>query len=264
MTVARHTHVGARLLSLTATAANAVRVGAGQQGRRARSRSLQEVCARGLAGHGVQVSQHGAFLDEPHIVVANHVSWIDPLVVASLLPVTPIAKQEVRRWPLVGPLCEAMGCMFVKRGDVASGASVLRSARAALRESVSVLGFPEGTTRPVGTGLGPFHRGLFGLARRVKVPIVPVFLRYDDPATAWVGDDPFVPHWLSVVRRPRTTVTVFVGVPSRPLPGAPLGRFVDEVRRALADLGDARAIVVDHAAAQQATSARTAPSSKAA
>jgi 1-acyl-sn-glycerol-3-phosphate acyltransferase len=205
--------------------------------RRARAWTLQTACAEALVRHGVDVACRGRFPVDPCIVVANHASWLDPLVVASLLPVTPIAKHEVRRWPFVGSLCASLGCMFVERGSASSGARVLRSARAALDEGVSVLGFPEGTTRAFGTGLGPFHRGLFGLARRLRVPVVPVSIRYDDGDAHWVGDDAFVPHWYGVLGHAKTHVEVRVGRPLRPLAGAPLGRFVADVRHAIESLG---------------------------
>lgn len=206
--------------------------------RRARALVLQNACAQALVVHGIDVSCRGTLGSGPSIVVANHLSWLDPLVVASLLPVTPIAKHEIRRWPFVGSLCASMGCMFVERGSAASGAMVLRSARAALAEGVSVLGFPEGTTRPFGSGLGPFHRGLFGLAQRLGVPVVPVALRYDDPALHWVGDDAFAPHWYGVVGRARTRVEVAIGAPIVADEGVPLGRFVSDVRHAIERLGN--------------------------
>jgi 1-acyl-sn-glycerol-3-phosphate acyltransferase len=206
--------------------------------RRARAQALQTACTQALVLHGVDVACRGVLPAEPVIVVANHASWLDPLVVASLLPVTPIAKHEVRRWPFVGSLCASLGCMFVERGSASSGAMVLRSARAALAEGVSVLGFPEGTTRAFGTGLGPFHRGLFGLARRLRIPVVPVSIRYDDRAVHWVGDDAFAPHWYGLLGRQKTNVRVRIGAPLRPLAGAPLGRFVAEARHAIESLCD--------------------------
>jgi 1-acyl-sn-glycerol-3-phosphate acyltransferase len=206
--------------------------------RRARALTLQTACSQALVLHGIDVACRGQFPAGPVVVVANHVSWLDPLVVASLLPVTPIAKHEVRRWPFVGSLCASLGCMFVERGSASSGARVLRSARVALAEGVSVLGFPEGTTRAFGTGLGPFHRGLFGLARRLRVPVVPVSIRYDDRDAHWVGDDAFAPHWYGVVGKKKTRVDVRIGAPLRPVEATPLGRFVADTRHAIESLGN--------------------------
>jgi 1-acyl-sn-glycerol-3-phosphate acyltransferase len=203
---------------------------------RARAETLREASAQALALHGVEVHGRGLFPTGPCIVIANHLSWLDPLVVASILPVSPIAKHEVRRWPFVGPLCASLGCMFVERGSASSGARVLRAARRALSEGVSVLGFPEGTTRPFGAGLGPFHRGLFGMARLLGIPIVPVALRYEDPASHWVGDDGFVGHWMRVASRAQTRVCVRVGRPIRARREEALGRLIDDTRRALTSL----------------------------
>ena len=212
---------------------------AAERRRRSRAEALRHACQQALGVHGVVVDARGLFPDEPCIVVANHLSWLDPLVVASLLPVSPIAKHEVRRWPFVGPLCASLGCMFVERGSSSSGAQVLRAARRALDEGVSVLGFPEGTTRAFGAGLGPFHRGLFGLAARLRIPLVPVGLRYADADAHWVGDDGFVGHWARLSARPLTRVDVRVGQALRPLAGAPLGRFIASARAAVERLATA-------------------------
>lgn len=199
------------------------------------ARRLRLGCRRALQIHGVRVHLRGRFPVGPCVVVSNHVSWLDPVVIGSQLPVAPIAKHEVRRWPLVGSVCEALGVMFVERGSAASGAKVLRASRAALEDGVAVLGFPEGTTTD-GDRVLPFARGLFGLARHLKVPVVPVSLRYADDACRWVGDDGFVGHWLSLARKPGLDVEISIGPSLRALPGAPLRRFVDDAHNTVTAL----------------------------
>jgi 1-acyl-sn-glycerol-3-phosphate acyltransferase len=85
----------------------------------------------------------------------------------------------------------------------------LRSGLRALQKGVSVLGFPEGTTSR--DQVLPFQRGLFGLARIARVPMVPIALRYDDPAAAWVGDEWFLPHYVRTAMRPETRATLRIG-----------------------------------------------------
>jgi 1-acyl-sn-glycerol-3-phosphate acyltransferase len=70
-----------------------------------------------------------------------------------------------------------------------------------------VLVFPEGTTTR-GDEVLPFKRGIFGIALRAGVPVVPVALRYDRPDVAWVGDDAFLPHYVRAMAEPCTRVTV--------------------------------------------------------
>src|SRR5258708_20925617 len=53
-----------------------------------------------LAAHGIDVSSSGSAPRGPVVVVANHVSYLDPLVVSSLVPCISIAKDEAQSWPL--------------------------------------------------------------------------------------------------------------------------------------------------------------------
>jgi lyso-ornithine lipid O-acyltransferase len=109
-----------------------------------------------------------------------------------------------------------MGVLFVERGDAFSGARTLLRARRALQAGVTVVNFPEGTNT-TGDELLPFKRGMFGLARRMNVPVVPTALMYERREVAWVGDTPFVGHYLRTVGRWRSTrVRVVFGQPLRP------------------------------------------------
>jgi 1-acyl-sn-glycerol-3-phosphate acyltransferase len=173
---------------------------------------MQRSCAAMCAIHRFEPRVDGQLPDGPAVFVANHLSYVDPIALCGIIPSAPVAKSEVADWPVFGAGARSLGVLFVKRGDAFSGARALRGGLRALADGVSVLGFPEGTTTH-GDQLLPFARGLFGIARIAGVPIVPVAIGYDDPTTAWVGDDWFVPHYLRTAARERTTVTVRVGVP---------------------------------------------------
>jgi lyso-ornithine lipid O-acyltransferase len=183
--------------------------------RRARAALLHETCARVCELHGFSVEVEGVPPRGPCLLVANHLSYIDPLIVGSIQPCAPVAKAEIAGWPIVGAGAQALGVMFVRRGDAWSGARALRSSLRNLQAGVPVLGFPEGTTSH-GDGVLPFYRGLFGMAARARVPIVPIAIRYDDPQAAWVGDAWFLPHYLRTAMRPQTRAYVRVGQPLAP------------------------------------------------
>ncbi len=204
--------------------------------RRARAIRLRQVCERGLAIHGVSVRLHGRIPDGPCVYISNHVSWIDPLVLCAQVPSTPIAKREVRNWPAIGSLCALLGCVFVDRGNALSGARVLWQARASLADGVSVLGFPEGTTAPKETPLLPFKRGLIGLAQHLRVPVVPIGLRYSDESIRWVGDDAFLPNWWALMNNGGVSADVYVGEPLRAVRGAPTRRLVADAWDAVHEL----------------------------
>jgi 1-acyl-sn-glycerol-3-phosphate acyltransferase len=180
-----------------------------------RAERLREVSADLCRLHGFDVRVEGALPRRPAILVANHVSYADAPVLAGLVPCTVIAKGEVRGWPLVGNGADTLGVIFVRRGDALSGARALRQAKRALEAGVSVLGFPEGTTSR-GSDVLPFRRGLFGLARILGVPIVPLAVCYGATDMAWTGDSWFLPHYLSTAMRPRSLVRVRLGAPIAP------------------------------------------------
>ena len=177
---------------------------------RLRGERLQRMAVDLCRVHGFDVRVEGIVPSHPAILVANHVSYVDAPVLASLAPCTVIAKGEVRRWPLVGAGAAALGVLFVERGDAWSGARALRGAMRALAAGVSVLGFPEGTTSR-GDDVLPFRRGLFGLARLTGVPVVPVAIHYSSPEMRWYGDAWFLPHYLRTAMRATSLVQVRIG-----------------------------------------------------
>jgi 1-acyl-sn-glycerol-3-phosphate acyltransferase len=174
-------------------------------------RSARALCD----AHGLSIRVSGPIPRSPVIVVANHVTYLDPLVIAREVPVAALAKREVSEWPVVGASLKSLGVLFVSRGDAASGAAALRRMSRLLSRGVSVLNFAEGTTTR-GDTVRAFHRGVFGLARLTRVPVVPVRLDYDREDCSWVGDDAFVPHYLALAARPRVEVRVRFGAPLVP------------------------------------------------
>lgn len=176
---------------------------------------LSELCSWACEIHGIDIEVQGALPTTPCVVISNHLGYIDPVVLCSLIPCSPIAKAEIGAWPFIGSALARLNVSFVERGNPASGARVLLRSLRALRAGVSVLNFPEGTTTR--GGLAPFHLGAFWLARRAGLPIVPVGMEFEDPGLCWVGDDGFLPHyarlWWSSGRR---RVRVCVGQPLEP------------------------------------------------
>lgn len=109
----------------------------------------------------------------PYILVANHISWLDPEWIAWAVrrPVRYMAKEELFEWFFVGGLLRVIACFPVKRG-----ASDRRAFVTALRvlEAKQVLGFfPEGHRSEKGTMIRA-HPGIAGIALRSGAPLVPV------------------------------------------------------------------------------------------
>lgn len=209
-------------------------------GARERALVLRDAARRVLDLHAVAVDAGGPVPAGPAVLVSNHVSWLDPIVLASRVPCVPVSKIDVARWPVIGALARDLGVVFVSRGDAASGVRALRAAGGALAQGLCVLNFPEATTTDGGRVL-PFRAGVFGLARHAGVPLVPVAIAYDPPTLAWVGDATFLPHYLGLAGAHGARATVRFGAPLVAGPGATarslardahaeVGRLLEEAR----------------------------------
>src|SRR5690606_16401682 len=104
-------------------------------------------------------------------VFPNHSTYLDILMMTHLIPMRFVAKQEVKRYPFVGPLAKAIGCVFVKRESKASRAQARVTLGKAERFPPIVL-FPEGKTGS-GETLQTFRQGAFEIAVAHEIPFLP-------------------------------------------------------------------------------------------
>ncbi|MEZ5730003.1 MAG: lysophospholipid acyltransferase family protein [Burkholderiaceae bacterium] len=118
---------------------------------------------------------------EGQMLLLNHLSWLDIFVIDALAPATFVAKSEIARWPLLGTLVAAVGTEFIERGRRHAVHRVIERLDAKLGAGTRVAVFPEGTTTD-GRRLLPFHGNLAQAAINAGAPVVPVGLRYLDPA----------------------------------------------------------------------------------
>jgi 1-acyl-sn-glycerol-3-phosphate acyltransferase len=162
--------------------------------------------------HDLVVTLRGEVPRTAALVVANHVSYLDPVALLPMCPAIPVAKGEVMSWPIVGPIGAALGTVFVSRSDPMGRVRTLRRIHDLLASGTPVLNFPEGTTTK-GVHVAPFWRGSFGIAQRLGVPVVPVAIRYRDPEMAWCDGATFFPHYLRTVGQQRIEVALTFGEP---------------------------------------------------
>jgi 1-acyl-sn-glycerol-3-phosphate acyltransferase len=114
----------------------------------------------------------------PCVVVANHASYLDGVVLKAALPArfSFVIKKEVSRVPLAGLVLRRIGSEFVDRFNRHAGGMDARRLIKAADAGQALAFFPEGTflARP---GLGKFHTGAFAIATRAQLPIVPLAIR---------------------------------------------------------------------------------------
>jgi 1-acyl-sn-glycerol-3-phosphate acyltransferase len=112
------------------------------------------------------------------IIVTNHASYLDGLVLAAVIPGEPafIAKKELETQVVAGPFLRRLGALFVDRADPEGGVEDVNKALEAARAGRMLVFFPEGTfTRA--PGLLPFRLGAFVIAARQRLSILPLTLR---------------------------------------------------------------------------------------
>jgi putative phosphoserine phosphatase/1-acylglycerol-3-phosphate O-acyltransferase len=135
--------------------------------------------AASAAGIDLRVEgQEHLWSHRPAVFIFNHQSGLELVLLLKLLrrDFTGIAKQELRRNPIFGPLFSAAGVVFIDRTNTTKAIQALEPAVEALRQGRSLIIAPEGT-RSTNALPGPFKKGAFRLAMEAEVPIVPVVFR---------------------------------------------------------------------------------------
>lgn len=168
--------------------------------------------SRGVAILGVRVLARGRPHRAPVLMLANHISWLDILVLATQSDSSYLAKAEVAKWPLLGWLAGVGGTEFVRRGSHGDLERVLASLRARLRAGQSLTIFPEGTSGKVVLPQR-FRPRLLQAAVEAKVPVQPVAIYYGPQthAVAFIGDDSLVTNlWALLADEPVVAEVTFL------------------------------------------------------
>ena len=153
----------------------------------------------------------------PLMLVANHSSYLDILVLGSLAQVSFTPKLEIRSWPVIGFFCVLADCVFIERRP-ADMQRAKAEMEARLKENKVLALFPEGTTGD-GFNVKPFKSGFLNVVETHDLPLQPVSIAYthiaNTPLSAatrelvsWVGDASFAPHFLALLKLPYVRVTV--------------------------------------------------------
>ena len=169
-----------------------------------------------LARLGVVLSVSGRpATSGPLLLVANHISWLDIVVLHASAHCRFVSKADVRHWPLIGTLAAGGDTLFVERRSRRDAMRVMHEMAAALRTDEILAVFPEGTTGD-GSAPLPFHANLLQAAISVDAPVQPVALRFVDEtgapsrAVSYMGDESLVGSiWRTITTRGLRAVVTF-------------------------------------------------------
>jgi len=125
----------------------------------------------------------------PMLLAANHISWLDIVLMLASSPCHFVAKSEIARWPLLGRLTRAAGTLFIARDSARDALRVVHHMADELRAGAVLAVFPEGTTSD-GLRLLPFHANLFQAAISADAPVQAVALQFVDARSGQVSRTP--------------------------------------------------------------------------
>ena len=179
-------------------------------------------CLARLLGLSVTVDGEPS-CNRPLLIVSNHISWLDIIVLSSRGPLTFVAKSEVAGWPLLGRLARLQQTVFVDRERKLKSRTTAEEIAGRMLDGHAVVLFAEGTSSDGSTVL-PFRSALVGAATAAMSaeggaatvfvqPLAISYLRSSRSTAPWYGDMDFLPHLLSVLRAGRIEARISWGAP---------------------------------------------------
>ncbi|MEY2947845.1 MAG: hypothetical protein RL084_1242 [Pseudomonadota bacterium] len=153
----------------------------------------------------------------PALLVCNHISWLDILVIHATRHCRFVSKSELREWPVLGTLATGGGTLYIQRAQRKDAMRMVKDMAQSLRNG-DVLGvFPEGTTGD-GIGLLPFHANLIQAAIEGEAPIQPLALQFVDAqgismAARYIDDDTLLGSVWSTLNARGLKAVVHFGTP---------------------------------------------------
>jgi 1-acyl-sn-glycerol-3-phosphate acyltransferase len=153
----------------------------------------------------------------PALLVANHISWLDIVVIHSARHCRFVSKSDIRDWPLVGMLATGAGTLYIERTNRKDALRMVKDMASAMQEGDVVAIFPEGTTSD-GRDLLPFHANLIQSAIHAQAPVQPMSLQFLDAQTGeitlapcYIGDDTLLGSMWRTLKAPSIIAVVHFG-----------------------------------------------------
>ncbi len=183
---------------------------------------------------GVRITEHGRLdATRPLLVAANHVSWLDIVVLGSRVPLSFIAKSEVATWPLFGTFARLQRTVFVDRQRRSATGRTNSEIAERLTNGDAMVLFAEGTSSD-GSRVLPFRSALIGAAQAALTgngdagpetvwvqPLAVVYTKLQGlpldrrtrPLIGWYGDMDLAPHLWRLMKEGAVDVELIWGEP---------------------------------------------------
>ena len=145
----------------------------------------------------------------PFLLVSNHLSYVDVVVLQSQMDCAFIAKREIAGWPVLGLMCRTMDTIFVDRKLKRDIPNAMKQIERTLEHGLGVVLFAEGTSTN-GQSVSPFKSSLLEFAARNRVPVHYASISYAAPpdeapaeqSICWWGDMTFPDHVFRLLQLP--------------------------------------------------------------
>lgn len=160
---------------------------------------------------GLELTTRGIIQENPVMVVANHVTWLDIPVINCYKLVGFVAKAEIEKWPVLGLVAKCGESLFITRGKKESRNKVLVGIKNRLSQGRSIAVFPEGKATD-GNKLGRFHRQLIHAAIEEEKPVQAIAIKYITPegkrnkSVCFKENESFVRNVIRILSLPTSTV----------------------------------------------------------
>lgn len=152
------------------------------------------------------------------LIVSNHLSYMDIMVMSSLVPSSFVTSVEMKNTPVLGQIVILAGCLFVERRNKSKIKNEIKDIEDALTSGLNVVVFPEATSTN-GEGVLKFKRSLFQASVNTGAEVTPVTINYThingkpvDTSTrdlvCWYGDMDFASHLWKLCHQKEIRVSI--------------------------------------------------------
>jgi len=148
---------------------------------------------------GLKIKIYGNRKSVRGLVVSNHLSYVDILLLGSIFPLRFSSKSDVAKWPILGWVFRASRPIWVNRSSKQASLNIMKEFSETIKNGINLIAFPEGTTSSGKSDLYPFKSTAFEAAIHENIPIYPLLIVYEQDIISWARDD-YTPFFIHVWR----------------------------------------------------------------